>query len=97
MAEAKFRETDRLMREALSGHWQRLWESWDGGFPERSKGSDCKSDGSAFTGSNPVPPILKELDFAAETMVFFTFGERPVSGLFVGGWWGWTGVLKMRV
>jgi hypothetical protein len=28
----------------------------DGGFPERSKGSDCKSDGYAFTGSNPVPP-----------------------------------------
>lgn len=27
-----------------------------GGFPERSKGSDCKSDGIAFTGSNPVPP-----------------------------------------
>ena len=28
----------------------------EGGFPERSKGSDCKSDGYAFTGSNPVPP-----------------------------------------
>jgi hypothetical protein len=27
-----------------------------GGIPERSKGSDCKSDGYAFTGSNPVPP-----------------------------------------
>ena len=27
-----------------------------GGIPERSKGSDCKSDGLAFTGSNPVPP-----------------------------------------
>ena len=27
-----------------------------GGFPERSKGPDCKSGGSAFTGSNPVPP-----------------------------------------
>lgn len=30
-----------------------------GGFPERSKGSDCKSDGTAFTGSNPVPPIAQ--------------------------------------
>ncbi len=29
----------------------------EGGIPERSKGSDCKSDGYAFTGSNPVPPI----------------------------------------
>ena len=28
-----------------------------GGFPERSKGSDCKSDGIAFAGSNPAPPI----------------------------------------
>ncbi len=27
-----------------------------GGVPERPKGSDCKSDGSAFTGSNPVTP-----------------------------------------
>ena len=27
-----------------------------GGFPERSKGSDCKSDGIAFAGSNPAPP-----------------------------------------
>jgi hypothetical protein len=26
-----------------------------GGVPERSKGSDCKSDGSAFVGSNPTP------------------------------------------
>ena len=30
-----------------------------GGFPERSKGSDCKSDGIAFAGSNPAPPIRK--------------------------------------
>ena len=29
-----------------------------GGVPERSKGSDCKSDGSAFEGSNPSPPPL---------------------------------------
>jgi hypothetical protein len=28
----------------------------EGGFPERSKGSDCKSDGIAFEGSNPSPP-----------------------------------------
>ena len=26
-----------------------------GGVPERSKGSDCKSDGTAFGGSNPSP------------------------------------------
>ena len=26
-----------------------------GGVPERSKGSDCKSDGSAFVGPNPTP------------------------------------------
>ena len=26
-----------------------------GGIPKRSKGSDCKSDGSAFEGSNPSP------------------------------------------
>src|SRR3954453_15277323 len=26
-----------------------------GGIPERSKGTDCKSVGSAFAGSNPAP------------------------------------------
>ena len=26
-----------------------------GGIPKRSTGSDCKSDGSAFEGSNPSP------------------------------------------
>ena len=35
-----------------------------GGVPERSKGSDCKSDGSAFEGSNPSPSIQEtELRF----------------------------------
>ena len=29
-----------------------------GGVPERSKGSDCKSDGSAFGGSNPPPSTM---------------------------------------
>jgi len=29
-----------------------------GGVPERSKGSDCKSDGSAFEGSNPSPSTI---------------------------------------
>ena len=30
-----------------------------GGVPERPKGSDCKSDGSAFGGSNPPPSTIK--------------------------------------
>ena len=30
-----------------------------GGIPERSKGSDCKSDGYAFEGSNPSPATNK--------------------------------------
>ena len=30
-----------------------------GGLPKRSNGSDCKSDGSAFAGSNPAPPNCK--------------------------------------
>ena len=28
-----------------------------GGIPERSKGPDCKSGGTAFAGSNPASPI----------------------------------------
>src|SRR3954468_23563014 len=31
-----------------------------GGIPERSKGTDCKSVGSAFAGSNPAPATLSE-------------------------------------
>ncbi len=31
-----------------------------GGIPERSKGSDCKSDGYAFEGSNPSPATIKK-------------------------------------
>ena len=37
--------------------WQAGQET-GGEVPERSKGSDCKSDGSAFTGSNPVLPTI---------------------------------------
>ncbi len=29
-----------------------------GGVPERPKGSDCKSAGSAFGGSNPPPSTI---------------------------------------
>ena len=29
----------------------------EGGIPERSKGPDCKSGGTAFAGSNPASPI----------------------------------------
>ena len=35
----------------------RLGPSPLGEVPERPKGSDCKSDGNAFAGSNPAPPI----------------------------------------
>ena len=33
-------------------------DSRSGGIPERSKGTDCKSVGSAFAGSNPAPATL---------------------------------------
>ncbi len=32
-----------------------------GGVPERPKGSDCKSAGSAFGGSNPPPSTILNL------------------------------------
>ena len=35
-----------------------------GGVPERSKGSDCKSDGTAFEGSNPSPSTRSAADNA---------------------------------
>jgi PD-(D/E)XK nuclease superfamily protein len=36
---------------------QTLSSDVPGGVPERSKGRDCKSRGSAFAGSNPAPTI----------------------------------------
>ena len=54
----EFSHCGRLVRKE-SGRlvgWQVRSVHGSGGFPERSKGSDCKSDGTAFTGSNPVPP-----------------------------------------
>ena len=36
------------------------WMSSFGGVPEWPKGSDCKSDGSAYVGSNPTPSTMKE-------------------------------------
>ena len=35
-----------------------------GGVPERSKGADCKSVGSAFGGSNPPPSTSRLVDVA---------------------------------
>lgn len=49
---AEWREGTRESPKEASGY-RRI----TGGFPERSKGSDCKSDGNAFAGSNPAPPI----------------------------------------
>jgi hypothetical protein len=37
--------------------FQTLSSDVPGGVPERSKGRDCKSRGSAFAGSNPAPTI----------------------------------------
>ena len=34
-----------------------------GGVPERSKGADCKSGGSAFEGSNPSPTTVNLRSF----------------------------------
>ena len=45
-----------------------------GGFPERSKGSDCKSDGIAFAGSNPAPPIESHAQVCAEHLLKQTGG-----------------------
>jgi hypothetical protein len=37
-----------------------------GGVPERSKGSDCKSDGLAFVGSNPTPSTRQQCESKSE-------------------------------
>ena len=45
----------------LSGCTRLVGRKSFGGVPERSKGSDCKSDGYAFEGSNPSPATIKEI------------------------------------
>ena len=50
-----------------------------GGVPERSKGSDCKSDGSAFEGSNPSPSTSKICSVKFEASVS-RFGRVVGSG-----------------
>ena len=50
----------RLPNPPVSDAWK---SGYVGGVPERSKGTDCKSVGIAFTGSNPVPPTEKFLGF----------------------------------
>ena len=48
---------------------------WCGGVPERSKGADCKSAGSAFGGSNPPPSTLVVVvDCKVEEIQFKNFG-----------------------
>ncbi len=50
-----------------------------GGVPERPKGSDCKSDGSAFEGSNPSPSTISLIAMAEYNLLCPCGGvpERP--------------------
>jgi hypothetical protein len=53
-----------------------------GGVPERSKGSDCKSDGAAFVGSNPTPSTM----CSVQTEVGRTTRASRESGAMRGGY-----------
>ena len=44
-----------------------LLPTFVGGVPERSKGADCKSAGSAFGGSNPPPSTMRRDGFKRVT------------------------------
>ena len=47
-----------------------------GGVPERPKGSDCKSDGSAFEGSNPSPSTIQVRTIRSCPVEGFPSGQR---------------------
>jgi hypothetical protein len=52
-----------------------------GGVPERSKGADCKSAGSAFAGSNPAPATRATAgrgDSRRVAIAASVRGERPL-------------------
>jgi uncharacterized protein len=53
-----------------------------GEVPERSKGADCKSVGSAFEGSNPSLPSKKVLKLSFSTFFFGVFmPEKDLDGV----------------
>jgi hypothetical protein len=56
-----------------------------GGVPERSKGSDCKSDGSAFEGSNPSPSTRSAADNAGVIVFCVLSALRDGPGSVKGG------------
>lgn len=49
-----------------------------GGVPEWSKGSDCKSDGSAFGGSNPPPTTTN--DYVGDLIAVVTTCNQELPG-----------------
>src|SRR5262245_50206885 len=53
-----YRDISSCVVDTRVGRGQNL-ASLLGGVPERSKGSDCKSDGLAFEGSNPSPSTMQ--------------------------------------
>lgn len=52
-----------------------------GGVPEWPKGSDCKSDGSAFGGSNPPPSTIWIIPSIVAGAAVFGAGRVPVAGV----------------
>ncbi len=53
-----------------------------GGVPERSKGTDCKSVGSAFEGSNPSPSTIFGLHVQLDLIVMrYGAGTRLQAGV----------------
>ena len=57
-----------------------------GGVPERSKGADCKSAGSAFEGSNPSPSTTRETGTIAERRTRGVLGRRSRDQAGVAQW-----------
>ncbi len=53
---------------------------YNGEVPERSKGADCKSVGSAFEGSNPSLPIFQGVEMSCISAPFFL--ERMLPEVF---------------
>jgi hypothetical protein len=58
----------------------KIARSLSGGVPERPKGSDCKSDGSAFVGSNPTPSTSKEFIVPASALALRAAPRYSVQG-----------------
>ena len=71
------RKTSKKLKKYLAKTFFFVYNKFiHGWIPEWPKGTDCKSAGDAFEGSNPSPPIIKKDFFGSP----FSYAENKIRG-----------------